>query len=203
MSQYSYRSCSGLMWQYLRIMREYDLATTIKIRPLINSHTCGTGLSIFYSMGRLKLSSTTRTFFPRMSSTEITKGKKYFCFSWECLPWLSLFCLSQQARRVVGVCVRVSKSDVDHGISLAFPYASNENVNYCIQSAIPLTYLLLLYAADLVDERLAAYAVRREGSLNEVKEIVTHIIVTYDDEASVDASKSVAYKKGHIKAVTF
>ena len=58
---------------------------------------------------------------------------------------------------IVYVRIRVSKFDVNYGISLDFPEAPNENVNSCLQSAPPLAYLLLLYAKDLMDEVLAMY----------------------------------------------
>ena len=51
----------------------------------------------------------------------------------------------------VGICVQVSKLDINYGISLGFPYSLNEYVISCLQSAPPLTYLLLLYAAALVN----------------------------------------------------
>ena len=39
--------------------------------------------------------------------------------------------------------------------------------------------------------------------LSEVKELVVHFVVTYDDEASIAAAKSVAYGEGHSASVAF
>ena len=47
------------------------------------------------------------------------------------------------------------------------------------------------------------YAVRGEGSFSEVQELITQFIVTFDDKASVDEDKSMAYGEGQREAVTF
>ena len=63
--------------------------------------------------------------------------------------------------RLLGVRIRVSKSDVDYGIRLYLPYALNEHATPCLKSAPPpLTYLILWSDADLLDEGFATYTVR-------------------------------------------
>ena len=47
------------------------------------------------------------------------------------------------------------------------------------------------------------YVVREKGIFREVEEIVTHFIVTCDDESSLAAPKSVSYIKGLRAAVAF
>ena len=44
-----------------------------------------------------------------------------------------------------------------------------------------------------MDENFFAYAVRGEGLSIKVEDLVTHFVVTCDDEASADAAKSVTY----------
>ena len=54
-----------------------------------------------------------------------------------------------------------------------------------------------------MDEGFAAYIVIGEGLLSEVEELVTHLIVMYNEKASVAAVKSVTYGEGMISAITF
>ena len=49
---------------------------------------------------------------------------------------------------------------------------------------------------SLADEGFSAYAVRGEGSSSEVEELGMHLVLTYDDEASIDAAQSVTYVEG-------
>ena len=67
----------------------------------------------------------------------------------------------------------------------------------------PLMYLLLQYASALVDRGFSAYAVRGEVLSIEVKEIVTHFIVTCNDDASVTADKSMTCGEVLRAAVAF
>ena len=66
-------SCRGLWRQDIWIIQEYNLAITIKIRPLTQPHTCKMGSSLFASMSQLKLASMTKAFFKIMPSAERTK----------------------------------------------------------------------------------------------------------------------------------
>ena len=47
------------------------------------------------------------------------------------------------------------------------------------------------------------YAVIGEGLSSEVEELVTYLVVTYDNEASVTASRYVTYGEGLNVDVTF
>ena len=47
------------------------------------------------------------------------------------------------------------------------------------------------------------YAVRAEGLLRDIQELVMHFIVTCDDEASVTAAKPVTYREEMNVAVVF
>ena len=44
---------------------------------------------------------------------------------------------------LVGIRAIIAKSDVDDGVSLYFPSASDEDVTSCLQADSPLTFLLL------------------------------------------------------------
>ena len=70
-SQSGSRSHRGLSSQCLHIIWEYDLATAIAIRPLIQPRTCEIGLSIFAAISWIKFACTTRASFPSITSTEI------------------------------------------------------------------------------------------------------------------------------------
>ena len=67
----------------------------------------------------------------------------------------------------------------------------------------PLMYIILLYDATLVDEGLSVYVVRGEGSSIEVNDLITHYVVTYDDEAYVPEATSVTYLEGLRSATVF
>ena len=54
-----------------------------------------------------------------------------------------------------------------------------------------------------MDGRFYVYKVRGKGLSIEVEEIVTHFIVTCDDEASITEDKSMTYTKGLSIAVVF
>ena len=43
------------------------------------------------------------------------------------------------------------------------------------------------------------YTFRGEGSLCELEDLVTHFIMTCDDEPSMSAAKSVTYGKGYYR----
>ena len=92
---------------------------------------------------------------------------------------------------LVGFGVRVSKCDVDYGVSLDFPWYPNEEITLCLQYATPLTHLILWSYASLMDEGFVAYTVRGEVSLIKVEELVTNFIVTCNYEASIATSKFV------------
>ena len=81
-----------------RIICEYNLATAISIRPLIQPRTCKMGSSIFSAMSRIKFSSTTRASFPSMPSTERIHRENNR-FQWQWLPYLYLFIFSQRSHR--------------------------------------------------------------------------------------------------------
>ena len=76
-SQSGSMSRRGLGRRASLIMREYDLATAIAIRPITQPCTCEMGSSIFAAMSQLKFASTTRASFPSMPSTEITNIEKF------------------------------------------------------------------------------------------------------------------------------
>ena len=56
-------------------------------------------------------------------------------------------------------------------------------------------YLLLWTAAALVDKGIAMYAARREGLSYEVDNLITHLIMIFDDNLSVSAATLVTYGK--------
>ena len=64
----------GIWSQSTRIIREYELATAILIRLLIQPCTYKIGSSIFTSMSRLRLGSTARAHLSSITSTEIMDG---------------------------------------------------------------------------------------------------------------------------------
>lgn len=68
----------GLGRQVSQIMHEYDHATAIEIRPLIQPRTCNMGSSIFPDMVRLKFVSITRASSLSMPSKEITNEKNIY-----------------------------------------------------------------------------------------------------------------------------
>ena len=71
----SWWSCRIMESQYPQIICEYDPATTIAIRPLIQPHTCEMGSSIFAAMSWLKFAITTKASFTGMPSTERKNGE--------------------------------------------------------------------------------------------------------------------------------
>ena len=97
-SQFGSRYRRGLGRRALKIMGEYDPVTAIAIRPLTQPRMCGMGSSVFSAMSWLKVVSMTRESFLSMPPTERTNGEKCLFLSWQCLPCLSFFCFSQQAR---------------------------------------------------------------------------------------------------------
>ena len=66
----------------------------IAMRLFTHHRTCESGSSLLYAMTRLNWESTTRAYLPRFTSTERTKGKKWFLWSWKCLPCLSFLIFS-------------------------------------------------------------------------------------------------------------
>ena len=68
-----------------------------------------------------------------------------------------------------------------------------------------LQYLLLCSAVALVDEGFDTYTVRGEGLLSEldVEELVTHFVVTCNDEASISAAKSMTFEEGLSTDINF
>ena len=77
-SHLGYWSLRGFGSRYPWIICEYDLATAISIRPLIQTRTCEMGSSISAAMSWLKFSSTSRASLPSMPSTEITNGGFFY-----------------------------------------------------------------------------------------------------------------------------
>ena len=55
----------------------------------------------------------------------------------------------------------------------------------------------------LVDEGFAVYAVRGEVSSIEVEDLVTHSVVTCNDEDSLTAAKYMKYVEGLRSSVTY
>ena len=93
------------------IIREYNLATDISIRPLTQPCTYEMGYSIFAAMSRLKYASTTRASFPSMPPTKRKYGEKCFCCSWQLLQYLYFFSFSHWARSIfIGSFLWVSHS---------------------------------------------------------------------------------------------
>ena len=70
-----YLSCRGLGRKDPYIIKEHDIVAEIYIWPLIQPCTCKMGSSIFATMIWLKSVSTNRDSFPRIPSTERTKGE--------------------------------------------------------------------------------------------------------------------------------
>ena len=64
-------------------MREYNLVTTIAIKPLTQTRAYDTGSSSFYAMSLLNLVSTTSAYLLSMPSTEKKKLRKFFPLSVE------------------------------------------------------------------------------------------------------------------------
>ena len=60
----------------------------IVMRPFTHPCTCKRGSSLFSAMNQLSWESTTRASLPSIPSTEITNGKKCFCWSLQCLTCL-------------------------------------------------------------------------------------------------------------------
>ena len=107
-------------------MRAYNLKTAIGIRPLTQPHTCERGTSVFVTMSRLKFLSTTSASFSIIPSTEGT-NRENFLLIVEVLTVLIFIFLIQTIQEIVhwfilvGICIRVSKFDVDYGVSLDLP----------------------------------------------------------------------------------
>ena len=120
-----------------------------------------------------------------------------------------LIFLSRQARILsIGSCLQVSASESPNltSIMASVWISHNPLMRYLyILSNMPHStpYLLLLFSVALADEGFSVYAVRGKGLLIKVQVIVTHFVVTCNDEASVDAAKSVTYREACYAAVTF
>ena len=102
---------------------------------------------------------------------------------------------------LVVVRIHILKPGVGYGDSLYLPQALDEKIASCLQSAPPLTYILLLSAASLVDEGFSTYVFRGGVLSREVEDIVTHFVVTWNDEASLSEAKYVIYGEGLITAI--
>ena len=132
-----------------------------------------------------------------------------FPFIVEMIPVLVpiLFFLTIQERfhwlLLVGFTVQVTEYDIDDGIILNFPLAPDEDVSYSIQYASPMTYLFLLSDLDPVDKGFSAYSVVIKFLLCEVENLVTYLVMTFNDYPSVSAAKSVTYRKVLIATITF
>ena len=144
----SWYPCRGLGKRYPHTIREYNTATVIVIRPLIQPRTCKMGSSIFSAMIGITFASTTRESFPIMPLKEITNreffyvasGNDYRAFTYLFSPpsqeqfnWLLL----------VGVTVRVLESDINGGVSLTLPEYPDEEVSSSLLTTPPVAYLLL------------------------------------------------------------
>ena len=66
-----------------------------------------------------------------------------------------------------------------------------------------MTHILLRSAADQVDYIFATYKVRGEGLYCKVDDLVTYLIVTWDDETSVATAECVMHRKGLQATVKF
>ena len=64
-------------------------------------------------------------------------------------------------------------------------------------------HLLIRSAADQVDWWFTTYAVRVEGLSDEMDNLVTYLIVEYDDETSIAEDESVTHQKGLYATITF
>ena len=112
-------SCWGMWRQAPWIMQEYEL---------VNPATyMWKDLSSFSAMSRLKFVSMTSASFPSMQSTDRTNGEKMFPL-WVIVLTTFIFVLLLpfiqelfHSLLPVGVCVQLSKSDVDYVISMDFP----------------------------------------------------------------------------------
>ena len=127
-SQYISWVRKGLGTLSLQSIWEYELMAAIAIRPLTQPLTCEIGYSIFSAMIQLKVASTTWASLPIIPSTERTNGGKCFCCSWKCLLFLSSFIFQPSKKRIhslfyIGLCVNITKYDVNDGILLDHPYS--------------------------------------------------------------------------------
>ena len=83
----------------------------IAMRPFTHTRTCERGSSLFSAMTQISWESTTRASLPRILSTEITNGKKCFCWLLQCLSCLYFLIFSYLARiDAVGLYLYVSAS---------------------------------------------------------------------------------------------
>ena len=108
------------------IVSEYDLVTTIAIRPVTQPCMFKTGSSIFSAMSRLEFASTTRASFTCMQSIERTSGEFYpLLVAMLAVLVLIFFPPPKQEHfywlLLVGVTVWVPKYDVNDGFSLTSP----------------------------------------------------------------------------------
>ena len=94
---------------------------------------------------------------------------------------------------LVVVRIHILKPGVGYGDSLYLPQALDEKIASCLQSAPPLTYIILLSAASLVDEGFSTYVFRGGVLSREVEDIVTHFFVMCNEDSYVAADKSMVY----------
>ena len=104
---------------------------------------------------------------------------------------------------VVGGAIGKSKSDADDGTSLTFPDSRNYDVTHNILFSPPVIYLLVRYSAGLVDKEFSEDAVWWNGMFCEVDELVTHFIVTCDDNSTIFQIDLVMYREELGTTVTF
>ena len=64
-------------------------------------------------------------------------------------------------------------------------------------------HLLLKYSSAQVYQGLATFSVREEGFSDKVDDLVTYLIVTWDDETSVATAECVMHRKGLQATVKF
>ena len=124
--QYGSWSRRGLGTQDPRRMWEYGLVTAIAIRTLTHTRTCEKRSSSFVSTSPLKFVSTTREYFRSMPSTVRTNGEIFSLFMkvLTSFTFILLLPMSQDLIHwllLVGVRVRVSKSDINYGANMSLP----------------------------------------------------------------------------------
>ena len=117
----------GLGRQSLWIIQEYDLTTVISIWPMNHPRTCEMGSSSFSIMDWLKFERMTKAAFPSMTSTERVNGGNFFPFLVAVITVVVFLFLVPTSQKLVywlifvGICLSISKYDIDYGISLDFP----------------------------------------------------------------------------------
>ena len=158
---------------------------------------CEMGYSVFTATIWLKFAIKTRASFQIIPSIEITNGG-FFLLLVEMLTGLVLVLFSPPPIQepfhwllLVGVTFRVPKSDGNDGLSLNFIWALYKDVRSSLQFNPPLTYILLWYAVDLVDEWFSVYAIWEEVLSCEVENLITYLFMAYNNYTSVSTAKYV------------